>query len=138
MDGQAQHADSYRTQAPPARPSWSADGNEDDDDYEADENSELNRHRRTESNQATHQYSSPTIGLDRNGDGGENGHASSTELDDEKSFRYYKELPDHTKLYNAKSKAPGIRAIGAGLLMLAGVGYLLAYLCTSVSRACHQ
>lgn len=113
----------------PSTTSWrSPEGDDEDDEIDVDENSELNRHRRNET-------SSPSSnGINRNGDGGESGHhVGDLDEEDEKSFKYYKELPDHTKLYNAKKRAPGFRVIGAGLVVLAGLGYLIAYLCTSVS-----
>lgn len=121
---------------------WSAE----DDEYDVDENSELNRGNHSHNNINSQQspYSRASNGLDRNGDGGENGHHVQDEdgdIDDEKSFKYYKELPDHTKLYDAKKRSPGFRAIGGGLVLLAGLGYLIAYLCTSVSShvyACHR
>lgn len=106
------HTSSWRT---------SEENDEDDDEVDVNENSELHRHARSEMN-------TPNNGIDRNGDGGESG----LDQEDEKSFKYYKELPDHTKLYNAKKRAPGLRAIGAGLAALAALGYLIAYLCTSV------
>lgn len=118
---------------------WSAE----DDEYDVDENSELNRGNHNGDNGQSH-YPRTSNGVDRNGDRGENGHHVQDEdgdIDDEKSFKYYKELPDHTKLYDAKKRSPGFRAIGGGLVLLAGLGYLIAYLCTSVSShvyACHR
>jgi hypothetical protein len=121
--------------------SWAGKDNEDyndeDDELDADENSELNKHRRSEAAMSQeYSPSSGSSGRDQHGDGGENGlHVRDLEQEDEKSFKYYKELPDHTKLHDAKIKAPGSKAIGAGLIVLAGLGYLIAYLCTSV-RIC--
>lgn len=121
---------------------WSAGQGEDDDEYDADEHSGLNRHNSNGHASATRLSSTSSTGLDRNGDGGENGHrargdsfddGAADDIDNEKSFKYYKELPDHTKLYDAKKRSPGFRAIGGGLILLAGMGYLIAYLCTSVS-----
>ena len=107
---------------------WRTHGNEDEDDedeIEVDENSELNRH----------------AGIASNGDRGQ--HDRDFDLEDlehqsEKSFKYYKELPDHTKLRDANKRSPGFRAIGAGLLLLTGLGYLIAYLCTSVGGSLGQ
>lgn len=102
---------------------WRTQGNEeeeDEDEIEVDENSELNRHAGTTSD-GLRSHNNRDLDLD------------DLEHQSEKSFKYYKELPDHTKLYDAKKKSPGFRAIGAGLLLLTGLGYLIAYLCTSVS-----
>lgn len=116
---------------------WSARSqDEDDEELDADENSELNRHRRSEGIERD-QHTRQNNGIDSNGDRGENGHhVGDLDNEDEKSFKYYKELPDYTKLYNAKRRSPGFKAIGAGLVILTGLGYLIAYLCTSVSCLC--
>jgi hypothetical protein len=128
------------SRANPPQRTWHADSDDDEDDGMDEESSLRPGTTGYDSSTSPRGYNVDSNGMNNDGDDGESGHVrrSHTEHEDdleaenEKGFKYYKHLPDHNNLSDAKRKVPGRKAVGGGMALLVGIGYLIAYLCTSV------
>lgn len=133
------------------RGSWQQNTNDndnevdDEEDDDADEYSELRQQRQGKGRGSGSRTGGTGLAAADGGESGllgqshiRNGGIVSTGEDEdaeinEKSFRYYRDLPEYSKLKDANKKIPGVRVIGAGLALLAGIGYLISFLVASVS-----
>jgi hypothetical protein len=59
------------------------------------------------------------------------------EIKDEKRFKYFQDLPNARDLRDSRPKIPGAFPIASGLALLVCVGYLIAWICTSITRYSH-
>lgn len=70
-------------------------------------------------------------------DESERGQVINGEVTNEKTFKYYKEMPDSSELRNATRKQPGKGVIAGGIALLFGLGYLIAFAVSTSTRAGH-